>query len=377
MSKDFGRRDFLKMGGVSLSTLLSSLAFSRLKRWQTPEPPVGPFSPPFPREMERDQGELARVTISEIDLRSEPRDDAPIIGKRYRDQLVHIYEEVIPPDAPAFYNRLWYRVWGGYLHSAHLQKVQVRLNLALTSVPESGQLCEVTVPYTTAYIKDRWEGWQPWRGSRLYYTSTHWATGLETGPDGKAWYQITNELSSSEVYIVPASHLRPVLPKEYAPISTDVPPHEKHIEVSISEQRLRAFEYDQVVFSTRISSGIPSRTPPGELPTATPTGRFRIYSKMPSKHMGSVAGGPEVEDNNGFSLPGVPWTCFFKSPGGYAFHGTYWHNNFGLQMSHGCVNMRNEDSLWLFRWTTPEFHATIESHADWERRGNGTLVLIS
>jgi len=61
---------------------------------------------------------------------------------------------------------------------------------------------------------------------------------------------------------------------------------------------------------------------------------------MPSKHMGSVAGGEEVEEQGGFTLPGVPWTSFFKSPGGYAMHGTYWHNNFGLQMSHGCVNLR-------------------------------------
>ena len=22
-------------------------------------------------------------------------------------------------------------------------------------------------------------------------------------------------------------------------------------------------------------------------------------------------------------------------------------------MSHGCINMRTEEALWLFRWTTP------------------------
>jgi len=39
---------------------------------------------------------------------------------------------------------------------------------------------------------------------------------------------------------------------------------------------------------------------------------------------------------------------FYK---GYALHGTYWHNNFGRPMSHGCVNMTNDDALWMYEWT--------------------------
>ena len=97
---------------------------------------------------------------------------------------------------------------------------------------------------------------------------------------------------------------------------------------------------------------------------------------MPNKHMGQVSGNPDAENTGGFSLPGVPWTCFFAFPGGYAFHGTYWHNNFGIQMSHGCVNLRNEDAKWLFRWSTPVFKTPVELRADWERRGNGTQVKI-
>jgi lipoprotein-anchoring transpeptidase ErfK/SrfK len=201
---------------------------------------------------------------------------------------------------------------------------------------------------------------------------------VEAGPDGRPWYRVTNELSDSEVYFVPAEHLRLIRPEEYTPLRIEVPPEKKRIEVSLGEQMLRAFEGEELVYSARISSGIPNpRLPEDELPTATPEGRFVIYSKMPSKHMGSVAGGDEVEERGGFTLPGVPWTSFFKSPGGYAFHGTYWHNNFGLQMSHGCVNMRNEDAKWLFRWTTPVFDPfKIESSRDWERTGNGTQVLI-
>ena len=239
-------------------------------------------------------------------------------------------------------------------------------------------LCEVTVPYTTAYQYTKWDGWIPWRGSRLYYSSTHWATAVEAGPDGRPWYKIVNELSSSEIYYVPAEHLRIIAPEEYSPTAQDVPPDKKRIEVSLREQTLRAFQYDELVFTARISSGIPNGSLHKEdYPTATPPGKYNIYSKNPSKHMGSVASGEEMEARGGFTLPGVPWTSFIISPGGYALHGTYWHNNFGLQMSHGCVNMRNEDALWIFRWTTPVFDPLkIESPRDWEKTGSGTTVIV-
>ena len=356
MLKPISRRSFLKLGSLALGGLFAG--------------------PVFPRPPDRDHGNIARVTITEIDLYARPRDDSQIIGKRYRDQIVHIYEEMTSPDGPA-YNPLWYRVWGGYLHSAYLQKVKVRHNPPLIAVPEAGQLSEVTVPYTLAYQYSSFDGWRRWQGTPLYYETTHWITAIEEGPDGEPWYQLTSEIDAHLKYFVPTAHLRPIPDEEISPLSPSVPPEQKRIEVSIARQTLTAYEFDQPVFTTRISSGIPSRQrSPDELPTATPRGRYRIYSKMPNKHMGRVTGNPDADDGNSFSLPGVPWVCFFIFPGGYAFHGTYWHNNFGVQMSHGCVNMRNEDARWLFRWSTPVFKTPIESSSDWERRGNGTRVEV-
>ena len=355
-AKTISRRDFLKLSGLALGSLA--------------------FTTAFPRASEQDLGLLARVTIKQIDVRSAPNDKAPIVGNRLRDQLIHIYSQLYPSDAPKHYNTLWYRVWGGYVHSAYLQIVKVIINEPVDEISEAGQLIETTVPYTTAYQYKNQEGWIPWRGSRLYYTTTHWATGIDEGPDGKPWYQITSELSKSEIYYAPAQHFRIIPPEEISPLSPNVPPEKKLIKVSIREQTLRALEYGEEIFKTKISSGIPGRNRPGELPTATPTGKFRIYAKMPNKHMGSITGNPDTSDNNGFSLPGVPWTSFFASPGGYAFHGTYWHNNFGFQMSHGCVNMRNEDAKWVFRWTTPVFEPEIKSQSDWTRTGYGTRVEI-
>lgn len=336
------------------------------------------YIPVYPYDDGQDHGDLARIAIKEIDLRTAPRDGAPIIGKRYRDQIVHIYYELIPPDAPQFYNRLWYRVWGGYIHSAHIQRVSIRFNEPLSTIPETGQLVEVTVPYTPTYSLTPRDGWQVRDARPLYFETVHWATGIQTGPDGEPWYQLTSEIDDFLRYFVPARHLRPILPDEIAPISPTIPASKKHIKVSLPLQTLFAFEGDRLVYTARVSTGIPNPSlPRDEIPTATPKGVFNIYSKMPSKHMGMVTGNPDAEGGGGYSLPGVPWTMFFSPNGGVAFHGTYWHNNFGLQMSHGCVNMRNEDAKWLFRWTTPVFDPSkIKDHTDWEVTGNGTLVNI-
>jgi lipoprotein-anchoring transpeptidase ErfK/SrfK len=105
---------------------------------------------------------------------------------------------------------------------------------------------------------------------------------------------------------------------------------EKWIEIILSQQRLIAHEGNRIIMDTKVSTGKP-RTP-------TVTGTFRIYAKYRYKDMR----GP------GYYLPRVPATMFFYR--GYALHGTYWHNNFGHPMSHGCVNMRTSDAWIIFNW---------------------------
>jgi lipoprotein-anchoring transpeptidase ErfK/SrfK len=88
---------------------------------------------------------------------------------------------------------------------------------------------------------------------------------------------------------------------------------------------------------------------------------------MASKHMGN---GQLTDDLEAYELPGVPWTTFFAQ-NGVALHGTYWHTNYGMTMSHGCVNMRTEEAKWIFRWTTP-----VIAPETWEQTGYGTRVLV-
>jgi lipoprotein-anchoring transpeptidase ErfK/SrfK len=142
----------------------------------------------------------------------------------------------------------------------------------------------------------------------------------------------------------------------------------KRIEVSLGDQTLTAYEYDQVVLHTKISSGLQDRfVEDGELPTDTPAGTFHMQLKMPSKHMGD---GKLTDDIHAYELPGVPWVSFFISTG-FACHGTYWHDNFGRKMSHGCVNMPNPKAKWLYRWCTPVIDA-----GEWYQKGWGTVVKV-
>lgn len=350
MSSKLTRRSFLKLGAAALAAV-----------------PYNPF--PLPQdEYDYPSGEIGRVTIPTISIFNAPRVDADTVSYRFRDQIIHMVYEIIPPTGPVW-NPLWYRIWGGYAHSAYVQRTKIHFNTPMASVRDAGQLFEVTVPYTYTYRYDTYNGWV--FNFRLYYQTTHWAIDIGEGPDKQAWYKLYDETYVE--YFVPASHMRPIPDDEISPISTNVPWEAKKIVVSLQEQTLTAYEYDKIVLQTKISSGMPSR---GEtingVPTDTPSGHFNIESKVPSKHMGDarLTGAPDA-----YNLPGVPWTMFFYETG-VAFHGAYWHNNFGVRMSHGCVNMRIEDAKWLFRWCDPKFDVPVKDRTGWEKRGYGTMVNI-
>jgi hypothetical protein len=60
---------------------------------------------------------------------------------------------------------------------------------------------------------------------------------------------------------------------------------------------------------------------------------------------------------------------------GYALHGTYWHENFGQPMSHGCVNLRTADAQWLFNWAGPALPAGA-SQVQSSDSNPGTRVIV-
>lgn len=113
---------------------------------------------------------------------------------------------------------------------------------------------------------------------------------------------------------------------------------EKWIDISLAEQKVRAYEGDRVVIEFLISSG---KWAP------TPKGTFYIWYKTRNQSM--IGGSKEL--GTYYNLPNVPNNMFFYK--GYAVHGAYWHNNFGQPMSHGCVNSPLSYAAQLFEWTGP------------------------
>jgi lipoprotein-anchoring transpeptidase ErfK/SrfK len=344
----FSRRDFLKLGVMAASS-------SILLRSPNTEPIITSSKPG-----------LVRVAFKSLSVYSMPSDESTILYQRFRDEIVHTYYEVQSKYPPG-YNPKWYRVWGGYIHSTHLQAVRNILNDVVWNFPPQGSLGQVTVPFTQTMWKDPSSGWQ--KIYRLYYGSVHWVAGVIAGPDGYPWYIIKDERLDNIEYYARAEHFRVIPAGEYSPVSTDVPETKKRIVVNIANQTLQAFQYDKEIYKTRISSGmIGSNTPDGSGSTDTPRGEFNMFSKMPSKHMGS---GELTSDIEAYTLPGVPWTSFFVESTGVACHGTYWHDNFGNRMSHGCINMKTAEALWLFRWCTPVFNGDRM-----EQTGYGTRVSV-
>lgn len=120
--------------------------------------------------------------------------------------------------------------------------------------------------------------------------------------------------------------------------TTNAAGEEKWIEVSLDEQKLRAWEGNKLVMEFPISSG---------LWAPTPKGTFNIWYKTRNQ---SMIGGSQVLGTY-YNLPNVPNNMFFYK--GYAIHGAYWHNNFGHPMSHGCVNSPLASAAQIFEWAGP------------------------
>ena len=337
--KPISRRDILKLGGMALS----SLAFTS-------------FLPEF---TEFEDIDLVRVGTDLVSVFKKPDDKSQIFSTWSRDDLVHVYETV-QAETPG-YNPVWYRVFGGYMHRARLQKVRIHYNPPLPSVPDNKLLAELTVPYARPYRYIRGTGWLP-NDYRLYYTSIQWITTIEAGPDGNAWYKVQDVNDKNFFYYVPAMQLRPIAADEITPLSPDVPFEKKHIDVNLRTQTLTCTEFDQPVKTTKISSGASGYD--------TPTGQFNIMVKLASKRMSTTN---RFADD--IALAGVPWCSFFTGEG-HAFHGTYWHDNFGVPMSHGCVNMRNEDAKWLFRWSLPSAGFDEINKLTLDTKGYGTAIDI-
>ena len=120
---------------------------------------------------------------------------------------------------------------------------------------------------------------------------------------------------------------------EVAPVVTTLA---RRIEVNLSSQTTTLYENGQAVQSWAISSGKDGFN--------SGTGDFRINAKLDSQNMGNR----DLTKAPYYFTPDVPYVMYYN--GDEALHGTYWHDNFGAQMSHGCINMPVGAAEYVFGW---------------------------
>ena len=121
----------------------------------------------------------------------------------------------------------------------------------------------------------------------------------------------------------------------------------KEIVVSVADEYMWAYEDGQVVIESYVSTGTA-----GTPETTTPPGFWAINTKLDSQTMeGTISG-------EFYSVPDVPYVMYFDNAGN-ALHGTYWHNNFGTPMSHGCVNLPMDVAAFIYGWAEVGTAVTI------------------
>ena len=315
----FTRRDFLKLSASgALSFFLSETGLDRaLAAAEMP-------------------AKAGRALMSGLFLYKEPyftSDKWKAFGK---DQVVPI-SEVVEGEAGNPFNTSWYRIGDeGFTYSGWLQPVETIYNKPVFDIHPEGQVGEITVPFSPA----RPEPNTRFNGRRLYYQTTHWVTKTVVNRLQKnIWYEIY-DFYDRKHYYVPSYDMRILPEDELTLLSPDIPNNEKHIHVDLPTQTVTAFEGETPVLVARCSSGGKDfKTPPGD---------YLTYHKSPSVHMTNQDDAAE----GGYDLPGVPWCTFFTGTG-IAFHGTYWHNDYGRPRSHGCVNLPSEHAKFIYRWTNP------------------------
>jgi lipoprotein-anchoring transpeptidase ErfK/SrfK len=160
---------------------------------------------------------------------------------------------------------------------------------------------------------------------------------------------------------VRARHLRRLLP---APIPPDLQPGERWIDISLSQQVAAAYEGDEPVFATLVSTGKRGSTPPGT---------FFIERKYRVQTMANLQGAASRYD-----FRQVPWAQFFH--GRIGLHSVLWHDQLGHPVSHGCVNLSPPDAERLFAFTDPPlppgWHAVLPPAKGALRDGGGTRVVV-
>tara|TARA_B100001123_G_scaffold250459_1_gene279563 strand:+ start:8618 stop:9679 length:1062 start_codon:yes stop_codon:yes gene_type:complete len=127
---------------------------------------------------------------------------------------------------------------------------------------------------------------------------------------------------------------------EYESVNIDIdygPARERLVDVNLTHKIATFLVGERAVYRALIASGAKH--------TPTPPGVFKIFLRRKVERM---IGG-EFGTSDYYDFSNVFYTQYFTNDW-IGFHYAYWHNGFGDAISHGCVNMRIEDSRWAWEF---------------------------
>jgi lipoprotein-anchoring transpeptidase ErfK/SrfK len=344
-SSRINRRDMIKLAGLGVA----GLAF-RHDPMATYLPPLLPDFPSSER--------LGRVCVGKTEIKTRPDNNSPTVEVLYEDGVVPWLSE-IPGQPVSIYapNVRWVETDRGYIWSPHLQPVKNQPQEPILELPSTslgkGMWAEVSVPYVDLAL-DNPPARSPWLKDallpRFHYSQILWIDQVDADSNGRSYYRVNERYAYNEILWAAAEAFRPLQDEDFSPIHPEV--DDKRVVINLTYQTLSCYEGNDEVYFCRISSGAKFDAQGNAVDKwSTPLGAHPIWRKVTSLHMsGGTTGG-------GYDLPGIGWSMLFVGSG-VAIHSTFWHNNFGVPMSHGCVNARPEDAHWIFRWTTP--HVTAD-----------------
>ncbi len=307
------------------------------------------------------------------EIKTQPSNLASTVRSAGQDEVITWNRTVVGTESFGTSKR-WVETPEGYIYESHLQPVRNLPNQPIPAVPDGKQgfWAEVTVPYVdlqlqtaaaSPAVKYSLQTAQP---IRLYYGQVVWMDQVGTDPNGVQVYRF-NEAPGhgygyGDMFLAEAAAFRPLTEEDVSPIHPEVDPATKRIVIDATAERqtLSCFEGDSEVYYCRISSGYGEKY-------STPVGTQAVAWKIISIHMAANTG-----SDSGYDTMGVPWPVFFNTNAGAAVHGVFWHNDFGVRRSHGCVNVLPEDAKWIFRWTAPAISLDqSEARLEWPNVGGG------
>jgi hypothetical protein len=354
----FSRRRFLQLAGAGVGAMIAAKQAQRARADHQP--------PPFPPDTTFNDTLLSaneylgyppligRVTANRLRIFDGPSPNANSIRNVYLHELLPIYAGVRGVGYPKYdKNLIWYYLGPNadgqdeYIHSAFVAPTREVFNEPEEASEEDWWWGQVTVPLTNQHTRPtvesvRWT-WDYYRG---YYTQMHKVVGVEYDEEGRHWYKIQDDVEPNRSAWMLGRTLRKVHRGEFAPINPDV--QDKRLVIDLNQQLLSCYENGAPVFRTRLASGKAYTNEAGQVfDFSTQPGNYPVMGKRPSRRM---RGGEQFD--LAYDVNGVPWVTYFTTNGA-AVHGAFWHNNYGMTRSHGCINVTADAARFVYLWSRP------------------------